>query len=93
MNIADLDALVKSLQDPDLREALAHPDWKVAYEALCDVQGDRIEDFWELCDEAQFITILNKMEFSVVSGVLMSDEYAWRNGEWDYCAEADPDSE
>ena len=88
MNLTDLDSLVTALQDPDLRAAMAHPDWEAAYEALVSVQSDRIEGFSDLSDSAQFMSILDCQEFSVENGFVMSNEYAWRDGAWDYGSEA-----
>jgi len=88
MNLADLDALVKMLQDPDLRAAMAHPDWEDAYQAIVDVQTEREDNFFDLSDDQQFLHILDLINFSVdAGGKLWAEEsglepYAWENGRW-----------
>lgn len=89
MNVADLDALVKSLQDPDLRAAMAHPDWKAVFDALMSIQDDREDGLYDLDDDTRFVHLLNKVSFHVAHGLIWTEDMtiatdlvAWHGGEW-----------
>lgn len=88
MNLADLDALVKMLQDPTLREAMAHPDWEAGYDAVVETQDEADEAFYDLTDDQRFLHIVNLVTFRVEGGKLWAEEsgmepYQFKDGKWD----------
>ncbi len=98
MNIADLDALVRMLQDPDLRQAMTHPDWTDGYDAVVGTQNDRDENFFDLSDDQQFLHIVNLVTFKVVGGKLWAEEsgmepYQFKDGKWDNEGEDEDEDE
>jgi hypothetical protein len=89
MNVADLDALVKFLSDPDLKKVLEHPDWPAAYSALTNSQYENNDGFDDLDSDAQFVQVVSSVTLWVHEGKLWSEDnscpnggYAWVGDEW-----------
>lgn len=74
MNVADLDALIKSLSDPELRKVLEHKDWPDVYAHLLDIQEDREEGLYDLDDDTKFVHVLNKVTLYVQDGKIWADD-------------------
>ncbi len=95
MNLAGIDAIIKSLQDKNLRKAMAHPEWEEAYEAIV----GNMEEYSKLDDstpQGQFLEVISAVSFSVSDGVLCAEEsgmdpYEWKDGKWDNEGEEDDD--
>jgi hypothetical protein len=89
MNVTQLDALVKSLSDPELRKVLEHSDWSNAYAALKNVQYDKNEGFDDLDSDAQFVHVVSAVTLWVNDGKIWSEGnccpnggYVWVDGDW-----------
>lgn len=101
MNVADLDALIKFLSEPELRKVLQHADWPAAFEALCDNQYENNSGFEDMDSDSQFVHVVGAVTLWVgEDNRLWSEDnscpnggYAWVDGEWVIGDELDEEEE
>ena len=97
MNFQEIQLLIECVTQPDLKIAMEHPDWRQAYQSIVDYMEEEIAGFYDLCELAQFVQIIEKVaRFYVDEGKLMYEDlnvptepYVWKGSKWVSSAEED----